>query len=62
MLKFLCKHEWMMISEQTIESEADILREFNKVPNTHTSLVRQYITTYTCNKCGSLKRFKDKTV
>ena len=61
MLKFLCKHDWKKISEQIIPSEVDILRQMGKVPNTHSCFVRKYITDYTCNRCGSFKRYTEKT-
>ncbi len=61
MLKFFCKHEWKTISELTILSQADMLHDMGKVPNTHTSFIRKYITDYTCNKCGAIKRFKEST-
>ncbi|CAM0046057.1 hypothetical protein VPHF88_0111 [Vibrio phage F88] len=62
-----CKHDWNLIQETTTESKAEQnVRLFGQNPAPRNRLdyeefhCKYLITTFSCNKCGKLKRYKDK--
>jgi len=61
-----CKHEWKMLSETVTESPYEhsikILRAHGgtSIKNFDASTERKHIQTFTCDKCGNLKRFVEE--
>lgn len=59
-----CKHEWMILSEIATKSKYETAidaiggRAMNlKLPWQLCDAERKYIQTFSCKKCGKLKRF-----
>jgi len=61
-MNLFCKHTWKELKHFEIPSEADALIKIGLRPNTCTGLRRIYVTDYTCEKCGKIKRFKTQTL
>jgi len=62
----ICKHDFEKISEFTMESEFDVamkasLHDYDPQRYYSDSKTRKYIIDYQCKKCGSIKRFVEKT-
>jgi ribosomal protein L44E len=53
------KHEWKLVNQFETKSEFEIVSESRRTPNSHNSMIKKYITDYTCTNCGKLKRFKE---
>jgi len=60
-----CKHKWSILSETTTKSKfqsaIDAVSELSianlKTPHQMCCAERKHIQTFTCDKCGKLKRF-----
>ena len=60
-----CKHEWKMLTEIVTKSKYEVATEAItgqgggkvKLPWQLCDAERKHIQTFTCNKCGKLKRF-----
>lgn len=62
MLKQLfCNHKYQLTNQFTIDSEFDVVVKSGAQPAPHRSLIRVYITDYTCMWCGKLKRLREET-
>ena len=61
-MNLLCKHNYCLASETTTESKMEHLRSLLSVTKLNGVDVeemckRKHIQTFTCTKCGELKRF-----
>lgn len=54
--KLFCDHDFNLTHQFEIPSEFDIIIRAGKIPNTHHSIKRKYITDYKCIKCNKIKR------
>ena len=55
--QLFCGHEWTLLSKDVLPSQAEILHQMGKSPNTHTSFTQKLIIHQLCPKC-KLQRFK----
>lgn len=61
--KLFCKHTWTNVQEVYTESSLEHLKNTNgQTPSTLKGdamclFERKHITTFTCDKCGKIKRF-----
>lgn len=65
-----CRHKWKLLSEVITRSKFEVSLEVIKVnggelksirlPHQLSDASRFHIQTFTCDKCGKLKRFKEK--
>ena len=60
-----CKHEWQLLSETTTESKLEhSMKQLNQLikslPWQLCDAERKHIQTFSCKKCGLLKRFVEE--
>jgi len=65
--RIFCTHKWQMLSRVTTESKMDqMLKQTGRSPSPRNVLDleplmgRLLIETFFCNRCGALRRFKNK--
>lgn len=61
MFKLFCKHKWNKINDLVVPSEADMIKDMGKYLYSFHRLTRVYVTDYSCELCGRIKRFKTET-
>lgn len=54
-----CKHDWVILSEETTKSALEVLKDCGKSINNYCLELteRKVIQVVTCKKCGKLKRY-----
>ncbi len=62
MMGFGCKHDWVMVSEETTRSIVERAREQRYTANyiKPCDLEKKYINIFKCNKCGKIKKIVEK--
>jgi hypothetical protein len=72
MIGIFCKHEWVMLSETVTKSKfesaieaitdnvLDYAGDRTKLPWQLCDSDRKHIQTFSCNRCGKLKRFVEE--
>ncbi len=62
-----CKHDWKLLSETTTKSDYEHACEVAEKHRLQLTSIkgadesRTHIQVFTCNKCGKLKRFSERT-
>ena len=60
-----CKHKWQIVSETVTKSKFEVAMEAvgegsHRLPHQLSDASRKHIQTFTCSKCGELRRFVEK--
>lgn len=58
-MKLFCKHEWKVLCEKFIESDAERLIRLNWIAECFSprSVKATHVVICSCNKCGKIKKF-----